>query len=175
MSLRFTHSIVDLGVRGNFTYSRTTNNLTANSTSNVFNWGITGDVEFHLPKSWTIAADCGYTARYGYNLSNVNEVILNASVEKTWSIATLSLNVYDILHQKKNIVQVVSDNAITYAKYNTLPTYFMLTCTVKLNKMGNLKATGAAGFMQEMIESGFDPSKGPKPGTPPPSGPPPGM
>ena len=175
MSLRFTHSIVDLGVRGNFTYSRTTNNLTANSTSNVFNWGITGDVEFHLPKSWTIAADCGYTARYGYNLSNVNEVILNASIEKTWSIATLSLNVYDILHQKKNIVQVVSDNAITYAKYNTLPTYFMLTCTVKLNKMGNLKATGAAGFMQEMIESGFDPSKGPKPGTPPPSGPPPGM
>ncbi len=174
-SLRFTHSIVDIGVRGNVTYSRTTNSLTRNSTSNVFNWGVTGDVEFHLPKSWTISADCGYTARYGYNLSDVNEVILNASIEKSWSNATLALYVYDILHQKKNIVQVVSDNAVTYAKYNTLPTYFMLTCTIKLNKMGDLKAKGAAGFMQEMMESGFDPSKGPKPGTPPPSGPPPGM
>ena len=173
-SLRFVHSIADVGIRGNVTYSRTANNLTANSTSNVFNWGITGDVEFHLPKSWTIAANCGYTARYGYNLSDVNEVILNASIEKSWTNTTLALNVYDILHQKKNIVQVVSDNAITYAKYNTLPTYFMLTCTVKLNKMGNLKAKGAAGHMQEMMESGFDPTKGPQPGNPPP-GPPPGM
>ena len=178
LGLRFTHSIVDVGLRGNFTYSRTTNNLTANSTSNVFNWGVTGDVEFHLPKSWTISADCGYTARYGYQLSDVNEIILNASIEKTWSIATLSLNVYDILHQKKNIVQVISDNSISYAKYNTLPTYFMLTCTVKLNKMGDLKAKGEAGFIQEMMEGGFDPTKGPPSGPPPggmPPGPPPGM
>lgn len=174
LSLRFTHSIADVGVRANVTYSYTTNNLTASNTSHVFNWGVTGDVAFHLPKSWTIAADCGYTARYGYNLSDVNEVILNASVEKTWSNATLALNVYDILHQKKNIVQTISENAISYSKYNTLPTYFMLTCTIRLNKMGNLKAKGRAGHMQEMIESGFDPSKGGPPSGPPP-GPPPGM
>ena len=83
---------------------------------------------------------------------------------------------YDILHQKKNIVQIVSDNSISYAKYNTLPTYFMLTCTIKMNRMGNLKAKGAAGFMQEMMEGGFDPTKGPPPSGPPPGGgPPPGM
>ncbi len=182
LGLRFTHSVADVGIRGNFNYSRTTNNLTANSTSNVFNWGVTGDVEFHLPKEWTIRADCCYTARYGYNLSDVNEVILNAAIEKTWSIATLSLNVYDILHQKKNIVQVISDNSISYAKYNTLPTYFMLTCTVKLNKMGDLKAKGEAGRMQEMIEGGYGgphgggrPPQGPPPGGMPPMGPPPGM
>ena len=170
LSLRFTHSIADVGVRANVTYSYTNNNLTASNTSHVFDWSVTGDVAFHLPKSWKIAADCGYTARYGYQLDDVNEVILNASIEKTWSIATLALNVYDILHQKKNVVQTISGNAITYSKYNTLPTYFMLTCTIKLNKMGSLKAKGRAGMMQEMIESGFDPSKG----GPPPSGPPPG-
>ena len=176
LSLRFTHSIVDIGVRGNVTYNYSTNSITAQSTSHVFNWNITGDVAFHLPKAWTISADCGYTARYGYNLSNVNEVLLNASVQKTWKIATLTLQVYDILHQKKNIVQVVSDNAITYSKYNTLPTYFMLSCTIQLNKMGDLKAKGQAGRMQEMLEGGFDPSKG-MPGPPPggggPMGPPP--
>ena len=172
LGLRFTHSLVDVGLKGNITYSRTVNNLTVNSTTNVLNWGVTGDIEFHLPKSWTIAADCGYTARYGYHLNDVDEVILNASIEKTWSNATLALNVYDILHQRKNIVQVVSDNAVTYAKYNTLPTYFMLTCTIKMNKMGDLKATGKAGKMQEMIDSGFDPNKG---GGMPPVGPPPGL
>ncbi len=169
-SLRFTHSIADVGLRANVTYSYTTNTTTTARASHVFNWGITGDVTFHLPQSWNIAADCGYTARYGYQLSDVNEVILNASVEKTWRITTLSLKVYDILHQKKNIVQTISDNAISYSKYNTLPTYFMLTCTVKLNKMGDLKASGRAGRMQEMIENGGVP----KPGGAPPAGPPPG-
>jgi len=175
-SIRFTHSVADVGLKANVTYSYTTNSTSTAKASHVFNWGITGDVTFHLPKSWDITADCGYTARYGYQLSDVNEVILNASVEKTWSNATLSLKVYDILHQKKNIVQTISDNAISYSKYNTLPTYFMLTCTIKMNKMGDLKATGKAGRMQEMIESGFTPEKG---GTPPsggstPPGPPPG-
>lgn len=179
LTLRFTHSIADIGLRGSVNYSYSHNNLNTHSTSHVLNWTITGDVAFHLPKAWTISADCGYTERYGYNLDNVNEILLNASIDKTWSIATLSLKVYDILHQKKNIVQTVSDNAITYAKYNTLPTYFMLSCTIKLNKMGDLKAKGKAGRMQEMIEGGFDPSKGPmgpppSGGTPPP-GPPPGM
>ena len=50
----------------------------------------------------------------------------------------------------------------------------MLTCTIKLNKMGNLKAKGRAGMMQEMLESGFDPSKGGPPSGPPPGGMPPG-
>lgn len=174
LSLRFTHSLVDVGVRGNFNYSRTSNNLTQNSTTNVFNWGITGDLTFHLPKSWTITADCGYTARYGYKLDDVDEIILNASIQKTWKIATLALNMYDILHQKKNIVQVINDNSVSYAKYNTIPTYFMLSCTINLNKMGDLKAKGKGGRMQEMIESGFDPSKGGRGGVPP-MGPPPGQ
>ena len=170
LNLRFTHSIVDIGIRANFTYSRTNNNLTHNSTSNVYNWGITGDIEFHLPKQWTISADCGYTARYGYQLNDVDEIILNASIDKTWDIATLSLNVYDILHQRKNIVQVINDNSVSCAKYNTLPTYFMLTCTFKLNKMGDLKAKGAAGRMQEMMENGgspMNPNRGGVPMPPP--------
>ncbi len=172
-SLRFTHDIVDIGLRANFTYSRTQNNLRKSDMSNVFNWGITGDLEFHLPKNWTIATDCGYTARYGYNLNDVNEILWNASVTKSWTNATLTLRAEDLLNNRKNIVQVVGENYVQYKKYNTLPTYVMLTFTYKLNKMGDLKAKGSAGFMQEMIESGA------KPGTPPrgvpPMGPPPGM
>lgn len=177
LGLRFTHSIVDIGLRANATYSRTQNNLTLNSVSNVFNWGVTGDLEFHLPKSWNISTDCGYTARYGYTgLTDVNEIIWNASIDKTWANATLSLEVYDILHQKKNIVQVVGENYVSYAKYNTLPTYFMLTFTYKLNKMGNLKASGMGGHIQEMIENDKGGSRPTPPkGGMPPMGPPPGM
>lgn len=154
LNLRFTHNIVDIGVGGRINYSRTQNSLTRGSATNAIDWTVNGDVQFHLPKAWEIAADCGYTARYGYQLSDVNEVILNASVDKTWKNTTLSIKAYDLLHQKKNIRQVIGENYVSYQKYNTLPTYVMLTCTVKLNKMGGNKAKGMAGFMQEMQENG---------------------
>jgi len=168
LSLRLTHDIVDLGVTGMVRYVRSENNLNASSLSNVIDWSVTGDVLFHLPKQWNIAADCGYTGRYGYNLDDVNEILLNASVDKSWGNATLSLKAYDLLHQKKNIIQTVGENSVSYQKTNALPTYFMLTFTYKFNKMGDLKASGDAAFMQEMIESGADPSKGKMPSGPPP-------
>lgn len=175
LGLRFTHDIVDIGLRAEGTYSRTENDLTRRSASNVFNWSLTGDLEFHLPKSWNISTNCGYTARYGYRgISDANEIIWNASIDKTWSNATLSLEVYDILQQKKNIVQVVGENYVSYAKYNTLPTYFMLTFTYKLNKMGNLRATGMGGHIQEMIENDTNGKNSPMRSSMPPMGPPPG-
>ncbi len=178
LTLRFTHSVIEVGANGSFTYSRTHNSLNAANTSNVFNWSVRGDLALHLPKNWNITADCGYTARYGYQLDDVNEIMLNAAISKTWKSATLELKAYDLLNQKKNIVQVVGEDYVQYRKYNTLPTYFMLTFTYKLNKMGDLKAKGRGGRMQEMMEGGGRPPMGPPSGPPPggmPPGPPPGM
>ena len=158
---------MDIGLNGKVSYSRTQNSLTAGSVTNAIDWSVTGDVMFHLPRQWEIAADCGYTARYGYTgLTDVNEIILNASIDKTWRNATLSLKAYDLLHQKKNIRQVVGENYVSYQKYNTLPTYVMLTFTYKLNRMGNNKAKGMAGMMQEMEEKGGN-RKTPPVGPPP--------
>ena len=159
LTLRFTHDIVDIGVRGTFAYSFTHNNLTTQSTSNVFNWSVTGDLTFHLPRSWEITTDIGYTDRIGYGqqLGNLSEIMWNASVSKTWTNATLSLKANDILNQRKNIVQTVGENYVQYQRFNTLPTYFMLSFTYKLNRMGNLKAKGRAAKMQEMLESGQPP------------------
>lgn len=172
LTLRLTHDLVDVGVVGSFNYSRTQNNMSANTLSNVFNWSVTGDINFNLPKQWTIGADCGYTARYGYGFDDPNEVILNASVAKTWANATLTLKAYDLLNQKKNIVQIVGENYVQYKEYNALGTYVMLSFTYKLNMMGGMKATGRAAHMQEMIENGQQPGTPPRGGVPP-MGPPP--
>ena len=161
ITLRFTHNIVDIGIRNSNVYSLTLNSLSKNNITHSGDWTITGDVTFHLPKSWNISTDFGFTARYGYTgLTDVNEMIWNASVDKTWNNSTLTLKVYDILQDKKNIVQTVSDNSVAYMKYNTLPTYFMLTYTYKLNKMGGLKATGRAAWQQQMYENGGRPPYG---------------
>ena len=164
LTLRFTHQIVDIGIKNTNIYSLTHNSLNKKNVSHVGDWIISGDVTFHLPKAWNIATDVSYTSRHGYEgLTDVNELIWNFSVDKTWANSTLTLKVYDLLNDKKNIVQTVNETSVSYQKFNTLPTYFMLTYTYKLNRMGNLKAKGAAGFMQNMIENGGRPPMGPPP------------
>ena len=164
LTLRFTHPIVDIGLKNTNIYSLTHNSLNKKNISHVGDWIISGDVTFHLPKAWNIATDVSYTSRHGYEgLTDVNEVIWNFSVDKTWANSTLTLKVYDLLNDKKNIVQTVNETSVSYQKFNTLPTYFMLTYTYKLNRMGGLKATGAAAWQQQMIESGGRPPMGPPP------------
>lgn len=165
LTLRFTHEIVDIGIKNTNIYSLTHNSLNKKNISHVGDWIISGDVTFHLPKSWNIATDIAYTSRSGYEgLDDVNELIWNFSVDKTWTNSTLTLKVYDLLNDKKNIVQTVNETSVSYQKFNTLPTYFMLTYTYKLNRMGDLKATGRAAWQQRMFESGGRPPMGPPPG-----------
>ena len=162
ISLRFTHKIVDIGIKNTNIYSLSRNSLNDQSKSNIGDWIISGDVTFHLPKDWNISTDIGFTGRYGYTgIDDTNEIVWNASIDKTWKNATLTLRVYDLLHDKKNIVQMVGEDYISYKKFNTLPTYAMLTFTYKFNRMGNLQAKGHAGFMQDMIERGGRPPMGP--------------
>ena len=162
LTLRFTHEIVDIGIKNTNVYSLTHNSLNKKNVSHIGDWIISGDVTFHLPKSWNIATDIAYTSRHGYEgLTDVNELIWNFSIDKTWANSTLTLKVYDLLNDKKNIVQTVNETSVSYQKFNTLPTYFMLTYTYKLNRMGSLKATGAAAWQQQMYESGGRPPMGP--------------
>ncbi len=163
LTLRFTHKIVDIGVKNTNIYSLTHNSLNKKNVSHIGDWIITGDVTFHLPKSWNIATDVSYTSRHGYQgLTDVNELIWNFSIDKTWTNSTLTLKVYDLLNNKKNIVQTVNETSVSYQKFNTLPTYFMLTYTYKLNRMGGLKAKGAAAWQQQMIENGGRPPMPPR-------------
>lgn len=163
LSLRLSHDVIDFGLRGNITYSRTQNNQAKNIT-NTLNWGVTADFTFHLPYNWSISTDIGYNDKWGYNLEgSLSEIMWNATIEKTWKQATLSLNMKDILNQKKNVIETIGENYIQYQRFNTLPTYFTLSFTYKLNRMGDLKAKGHGGFMQEMMENGNKPPQGPPP------------
>ena len=162
LTLRFTHKIVDIGVKNTNVYSLTHNSLNKKNISHIGDWIISGDVTFHLPKSWNIATDVSYTSRHGYQgLTDVNELIWNFSLDKTWANSTLTLKVYDLLNDKKNIVQTVNETSVSYQKFNTLPTYFMLTYTYKLNRMGGLQAKGHAAWQQQMYENGGRPPMGP--------------
>ena len=142
ISLTFTNDLLELGVRGGFKYSNTLNNLNP-VVAITKDWSGGGNFVVHLPYNISIGSDMNYTTLQGYSAAAQNQLIWNASIDKTIfsSAGVVALKVMDILHQQLNIRQTIGDNYIQYNTYNTLPTYFLLSFTYKINQFkGNRKS-----------------------------------
>jgi hypothetical protein len=140
LSLTFTNDAIEIGIRGSFKYSNTLNNL--NPTIAITkDWTGAGNLVFHLPYSIDIGTDLNYTTLQGYSGFDQNQLIWNASFDKSFfqNKGVVSLKLYDILHQKLNIRQTIGDNYIQYTSYNTLTSYFLLSFTYKLNQFKGAK------------------------------------
>ena len=140
ISLTFTNDLLEIGVRGSFKYSNTLNNLNP-AVAITKDWSGGGNVMFHLPYNIGIGSDINYTTQQGYLASAQNQLIWNASIDKTIlnNLGVVALKVVDILHQQKNIIQSIGDNYIQYNTYNTLPTYFFVSFTYKINQFKGQK------------------------------------
>ena len=136
LALTFTHDVIEIGARGTFGYNHTYNALSGNI-QNTMTWSGSGNVNIHLPYSWNISTDISYSDRSGYGDFDQDEILWNASVDKTFGQKlTVSLSITDILRQRLNINQTIGDNYISYNKYNTVPSYFLLTVTYKIAHFG---------------------------------------
>jgi len=140
ISLTFTNDLLELGVRGGFKYSNTLNNLNP-VVAITKDWSGGGNFVVHLPYNISIGSDMNYTTLQGYSAAAQNQLIWNASIDKTVfkSAGVVALKVMDILHQQLNIRQTIGDNYIQYNTYNTLPTYFLLSFTYKINQFKGSK------------------------------------
>ena len=153
ISLTFTHEVIELGVRGSIAYTNSLNNL-KNSETETWNWSGTGNIVIRFPYNFVLSSDIAYSDRAGYTNMDQSEIMWNASIDKTMfkNKATLSLKANDILRQRLNIRQTVGDNYVQNNSYNTLPSYFLLTFTYKINKFGGKK--GEEGKMPDFNRFG---------------------
>ena len=137
LGLTFTQDYIELGIRGNISYSNSLNNL-KNITTETFDWTGRGNIVIRFPYNFTFGSDIAYSDRAGYTGMNLSEIMWNASIDKTLfkNKGTLSLKANDILRQRLNIRQTIGDNYIQNNSYNTLPTYFLLSFSYKINKYG---------------------------------------
>ncbi len=140
LSLTFTHDAIELGVKGGIKYSNTINNLNP-TPSTTYDWTGSGNLVLHLPYSINISSDINYTTRKGYSNFDLDETIWNAAIDKTLfkGKGVVALKWNDILQQKLNIRQIIGDNYISYSKFNTLTSFFIVSFSYKLNKFGDSK------------------------------------
>jgi len=143
LSLTFTNDVLEIGTRGTFRYSNTSNNLNP-GVAQTYNWTGGGNIVIHLPYNINVSTDLNYTTLLGYSSFDQNQLLWNASMDKSFfnNKGVLTLKVNDILHQQLNISQSIGDNYIEYSKFNTLTSYFMLSFTYKINQFKGNKAAG---------------------------------
>ena len=159
ISLTFTNDLLEIGLRGGYRYSNTLNNLNP-TVAITKDWNGGGNVVVHLPYSISIGSDMNYTTSQGYSTQSLNQLIWNASIDKTIfnNSGVVALKVLDMLHQQLNIRQTIGDNYIQYNTFNTLPTYFLLSFTYKINKF-----KGAKNPANERRDDRFGPPNGDRP------------
>ena len=172
LSLTFTHDIVEVGARGNVSYRRTVNNL-APLPTDTWDWGVSGNVVLHLPYDINISTDINYTALQGYVNFDRNELIWNASIDKSLfkKRAVLSVSCYDILRQRMSVRQIVGDNYTQYSRYNTLTSYILVSFSYKLNKFPQTGGSAGASPSDGRVPPGGE--LRPRPGGSMPGGMPP--
>ncbi|MDD4990778.1 MAG: outer membrane beta-barrel protein [Paludibacter sp.] len=135
LSLTYTNDVIELGTRGTFGYSDAYNTL-SKLRQQTYDWTISGNFVAHLPYSTNLASDINYSTMQGYAGFDKNQLIWNASIDKSFfkNKGVLSLKVFDILHQKLNVRQTIGDNFIQYSSFNTITSYFLLSFSYKINE-----------------------------------------
>lgn len=141
LGLTFTTDVVEIGLRGSVRYSRSLNNLTSNRLTKDYT--SSGNINLRLPYNFTLSNNLDYTTLQGYSAFSKDQWIWNATIDKSLfnKKGTLSLKFYDILQQKLNIRENISDNYREITRSNQLTSYFMLSFSYKLMKFGSGAST----------------------------------
>jgi hypothetical protein len=153
--------VIELGGRGVFRYSNSLNNL-SNKLTETYNWTLRGNIVLRLPYDVTLNSDINYSNRLGYSNFDQSELLWNASIDKSLfkNKGVLSVKWFDILHQQLNIRQTVGDNSVTFARYNTLTSYFIVSFSYRIRQFGGRSTE----FNSRMRDGQFGPGMRPEGG-----------
>ena len=133
--LAFRNSVFDLEVRPSYGFQNTTNSVLKANTRNIHTWGGMFNGTYSAPFGLVISTDLRYSTTSGYTSGyNSDQWIWNGSLAYQFlrdKQAALTISVYDILGQRKNINRNVTGDYIEDVIYNSLGRYGMVTFTYR--------------------------------------------
>jgi hypothetical protein len=135
--LAFRNSVFDLEVRPRYSFQNTTNTVKASNIRNVHTWGGMFNGTYSAPFGLVISTDLSYSTTSGYSAGyDTHQWRWNGSIAYQFlreKQASITLSVYDILGQQKNIFRNVTGDYIEDVFYNSLGRYGMVTFTYRFN------------------------------------------
>jgi len=135
--LAFRNSVFDIELRPRYSFQTTANTVTTANNRNIHTWGGMFDGTYSAPFGLVISTDLRYSTTSGYSAGyNSDQWIWNGSLSYQFlrdKQAAVTVSVYDILGQRKNIFRNITGEYIEDAIYNSLGRYGMVTFTYRFN------------------------------------------
>lgn len=130
----------EFGLNGTFSYTIEKDKLTPSNNQKPYTFSYGANTSITMPWNMTLNTNIANQSRRGYRDSsmNRNELIWNAQLSQTFlkGNATISFEMYDILHQQSNISRSLTANGRSVYEYNGVNSYCMLHFTYRLNLFG---------------------------------------
>ena len=144
LGLSYRNEWLEVEPAGSVTYNHAKNLLqpTANLDTWQFSYGFNTTIQ--LPWGTALATDLNMSSRRGYsdNSLNTNELIWNAQLSQSFlkKQLTISLQLYDLLHQQSSFSRSISASQRTDTEYNAITSYAMLHVIYRMNLIGGKDA-----------------------------------
>ena len=137
---------LEVELNGSLNYTRSRNDLQANNNLDTWQFSYGGMIGLTAPWGTSLTTNLNMQSRRGYSDAsmNTNELIWNAQVAQSFlkgNALTVSLQLYDILHQQSTISRTLTAMQRSDTEYNAITNYAMLHVIYRLNLFG-----GGGGF-----------------------------
>ena len=138
---------LEIELNGSLNYRRTRNEFQTSSNLDTWQFSYGGMVGVTAPWGTSLTTNMNMQSRRGYSDAsmNTNELIWNAQLSQSFlkgNALTISLQLYDILHQQSTVSQMISALSSSETQYNAITSYGMLHVIYRLNLFGGMKAFG---------------------------------
>ena len=142
---------LEVELNGSVNYNRSRSELQANNNLDTWMFTYGGMVGITAPWGTSLTTNMNMQSRRGYNDAsmNTNELIWNAQLSQSFlrgNALTLSLQLYDILHQQSNLSRAITASMRTDTEYNAITSYGMLHVIYRLNLFGGKAARQGFGM-----------------------------
>ena len=141
LSFAYRNDWLEVEPNGSVNYTHAKNKLQPNSDLDTWQFSYGLNVTVRAPWGMQLATDIHQNSRRGYNDQSMNtdELVWNAQLSQGFlrgNALTVSLQLYDILHEQSNFSRVLNAIQRSDTEYNNITSYAMLHVIYRLNIFG---------------------------------------
>ena len=142
---------LEIELNGSINYQRSRNDLQPNNNLDTYTFSYGGMVGVTAPWGTSLTTNLTMQSRRGYSDAsmNTNELIWNAQLSQSFlagKALTVSLQLYDILHQQSTVSRTLTAMQRSDTEYNAITSYGMLHVIYRLNLFGGNGGFGFGGM-----------------------------
>ena len=141
---------LEVELNGSLNYNHSRSELQPNNNLDTWQFSYGGMIGVTAPWGTALTTNLNMQSRRGYadNSMNTNELIWNAQVSQSFlkgNALTISLQLYDILHEQSTFSRAITALSRTDTEYNAITSYGMVHVIYRLNLFGGRGAFGGPG------------------------------